>query len=298
MMEQWTDEILAEKAQAGNTDAARVLTERYYKVCQFEAMDSKQKLYDVDTRTGECMLALVKAIKHYREGNGTTFNSYAKTLMRNAMMDMARKEKRRPSEVSIHDQVDGSELSMEDAFASTSDVDQEAQAELAKQTLKASIQKQLFEASAGGSMDKLVMRALKGFATELATAGRIKASPQAVNRLFSANVASVLFLVAGEDMIMPEEESAWREEFFDILTDSLINLVILKSEGNTVAELSEITGFSEVLIGRLMLSVRCFALENVINIHSSGTKATKSGCVVLPLKIKLNPLQDGLFDAA
>lgn len=123
--EHYADEELAAKAQQGDTDAAEALVSRYARTCLLEAKASRQKRFDEETREGECRLALTKAIRSYKTGQGTKFSSYAKMCMRNAMADMARMEGRRIEEVSIQTGVDEG-LTIEDVCASNINVEDEA----------------------------------------------------------------------------------------------------------------------------------------------------------------------------
>ena len=286
-IDRWSNEILVEKAQRGDKDAERALVTKFYNVCCFEARDSKQHLYDEDTRTGECMMALARAIQTYKEGNGTNFSSYAKTCMRRALTDMARKEVRRPQEVSIDSDVEGSELSMETAFASTNRTDEDASAELVKQALKKSVWDQLSAASKGtGELDKSIIRAVRGLAADMSISGRITASEQAISRMFDSESANVLFILSSseEGMMMPEQEAKWREELCDMLVEALIDLVIMKSEGYTIEESALDTGLSELVVSRLMQCVKVLAADPVECEDITPTDSEiAAGCVVIKL---------------
>lgn len=288
-MDLWSNEILVEKAQRGDKEAERTLVAKFYNVCCFEARDSKQKLYDEDTRTGECMAALARAITSYKEGSGTNFSSYAKTCMRRALTDMARKEIRRPQEVSIHDETEGSELTMEDAFSATDRTDDDASAEIIKEALKQSIWDQLSAASKGvGELDRSIIRAVRGLAADMSAAGRIAASEQAISRMFDVESSSVLFILSSSDegMMMPEDEAKWREDLCGVLVDILIDLVILKSEGYTIQESAEMTGLTELVVARLMQCVHILAAEPVEMEPRTAEMehiASTTGCIVIKL---------------
>lgn len=99
--EQWSDAELAEKAQGGSVEHMEALIARYNDVCRFEARDSNLTIFNQDDRESECRTALLRAVLTYKTGCGTTFKSYAKTLMRRSLMDLARKENRRVEEVSL-----------------------------------------------------------------------------------------------------------------------------------------------------------------------------------------------------
>jgi RNA polymerase sporulation-specific sigma factor len=84
------DEELAVKAQSGSIEAEQELTARYWPVCAFLAHEYTVKGTEFEDRRSEAAVALVKAVRRYVPGRGSSFKTFAKLLMRNALVEMAR----------------------------------------------------------------------------------------------------------------------------------------------------------------------------------------------------------------
>lgn len=89
-----TDEDLARMAQAGDSASAEELVGRYAtkkpKITEMIARSFRMPGLEMEEKVAECRLALAKAISTYERGKGTTFRTYAKRLMTNALIDRHR----------------------------------------------------------------------------------------------------------------------------------------------------------------------------------------------------------------
>lgn len=84
------DEVLVDRVRAGDRSAADELAKRYFATAGLEARSYNTPGVDQDDKVGVALIGLSKAIQNYQSGRGSTFASYAKLLMRNALRDQYR----------------------------------------------------------------------------------------------------------------------------------------------------------------------------------------------------------------
>ncbi len=82
-LRQMTDEELVKESQAGDQEAEEILLKRYGTVVKREIRFLFLVGAETEDLTQEAMIGLVKAIREYKPGRGTTFHTYATGCIRN-----------------------------------------------------------------------------------------------------------------------------------------------------------------------------------------------------------------------
>ena len=127
------DEELALRAQAGSKEAEEVLVKRYWDIASIEARQYVVPGVEHEDRT---MIAisdgLIKAIRTFAEGQGSKFKSWAKLLMRRALIECYRQamqasEVPRTAMLRIDEGsgIDGDDTTLADVIAGPDDTERE-----------------------------------------------------------------------------------------------------------------------------------------------------------------------------
>lgn len=130
MLDHFTDEELALKAQAGDSSAEAVLASRYTAVTHALARDFRIRGIEIEDAQCELMLTFVaKAIRLYQPDRGAKFGTYARRVMGSRLIDMYRERHQKsvvPPDVqaNLDDLVsyDGEQLSLADVIGSGDDL--------------------------------------------------------------------------------------------------------------------------------------------------------------------------------
>ena len=91
-----SDADLCERAQSQGhgSEAERVLVARYMRMCENEAKDFAPRGLDVGDMESAALLGLQRAIHKFDRAHEVTFKHYAKKIVRNALRDELRKDRR------------------------------------------------------------------------------------------------------------------------------------------------------------------------------------------------------------
>lgn len=91
-----SDSALCERAasEGRGGDSERLLVQRHMRMCVSEARDFAPKGMDVGDMESAALMAFQRAIYSFDPGHRVTFRHYAKRIVRNALLDELRKDRR------------------------------------------------------------------------------------------------------------------------------------------------------------------------------------------------------------
>lgn len=250
--DEYTDEELIDRIRRGNDKAEIALFKRYQPIAEMEARDYKSRLFDLGAREGECLAVFARCLKEFDPEKKIKFRSYCKRSMRNAMLDMIRKEVRRPSEISIESPISpSSDQSIYDMIEGEPEVDHLSNDDSINR-FKVSVRDFIETMEIDDADNKQIRSSLSMIALQFNESGALELNPSALDSLLY-NSNQISLFDSNQDRTANAD---WQDRFLDCLVDRVEMIIWHITQSSTISEIAIDLEVDEVFVKKMIEIVK------------------------------------------